>query len=110
MIALYLVGSIYVLWLFYLAVMNLAKAKESGTLSKTALYLGFPIFIVGYALDIFVNVFVMSFLFLEVPKEWTVTGRLKRHIYFSPGGWREALASWFCHNLLNSFDPNGRHC
>lgn len=109
MIALYILGSIYLLWFFYLAVMNLARARDNGTLTRTALYLGSPIFIIGYALDVLVNIFIMTILFLELPKEWTVTGRVKRHIYHG-SGWRESLASWFCYNLLNAFDPDGKHC
>lgn len=109
MTAFYLIGSIYLLWFFYLAVMSLARAKENGTLSRPALFLGFPIFLIGYALDIAVNLVVMSLIFLELPREWTVTGRVKRHIYHG-SGWREALAAWFCHHLLNAFDPDGRHC
>lgn len=109
MILVWMIISVYLLWFFYLAVMNLARAKENGTLTTVALYLGYPIFLVGYLLDIFVQVTVMSLLFLELPKEWTVTGRLKRHLYGSLG-WREKIAAWFCHHLLNTFDPNGRHC
>lgn len=109
MILLYGLGLVYVLWIFYLAVMNLARARDNQTLTKPALYLGTPIFIIGYSLDVFVQLFVMSFLFLELPKEWTVTGRVKRHLY-SGEGWREKVAAWFCHHLLNAFDPDGKHC
>lgn len=109
MIIIYAIGSIYALWLFYLAVMNLSRAKEAGKLTKTALVLVMPIFLTGYALDIFVNLFVITFLFLEFPKEWTITGRVKRHLYGS-AGWREIVAAWLCFNLLNAFDPDGKHC
>ena len=71
MIILYAIGSIYALWLMYLAVMNLSRAKEAGKLTKTALVLGMPIFLTG---------------------------------------WREVVAAWFCFNLLNAFDPGGKHC
>lgn len=109
MIVLYLISAVYLLWFFYLAVMNLARARDNGTLTKPALILGTPLFIIGYALDIAVNILVMTILFLELPKEWTVTGRVKRHIYHG-SGWREKVAGWFCHNLLNAFDPDGKHC
>ena len=100
-------GSIYALWLFYLAVMCLKRARDAGLLNKTSTALGMPILIVGYLLDAFVNVFVMTMLFLEVPNELTVTARLKRHILFS-GGWRLRLASWFI-PILDPFDPSGYH-
>jgi len=36
-------GSMYVLWVFYLAVMNLKRARDAGTLTKPALVLGMPV-------------------------------------------------------------------
>lgn len=111
MILIYAFLSLYVLWIFFLAVMNLSRCRENGTLTKAALYLGYPVLLIGYALDVIVNLTILTVLFLEFPKGWTVTGRLKDHIYRDePGGWREKLAGWLCANLLNSFDPDGRHC
>ena len=97
-------SSTYLLWLFYLAVMCLKRARDAGLLNKTSTALGMPILMVGYLLDAFVNVFVMTFVFLEVPEELTVTARLKRHIQTSDG-WRLRLASWFI-PILNPFDAN----
>lgn len=99
---------IYVLWLFYLAVMNLKRANDAGTLTNTAYYLGLPILIVGYTLDVIANILPVSVLFLEFPRELVVTARLSRHI--SGEGWRSDLAKWFCRNLLDQFDPSGCHC
>lgn len=98
----------YLLWLFYLAVMNLKRAKDNGTLNPVALVLGYPFLIIGLILDLLVNVFVMTFLFLELPRETLVTARLKRLI--KEGGWRGKLAYLFCHYLLDTFDPSGSHC
>lgn len=97
----------YALWVFYLAVMGLKRAKDAGKLHKTALTLGYPVLIAGYLLDALVNVFVMTVIFIEVPRELTVTARLKRHIRESDG-WQLALARWFI-PLLDPFDPSGRH-
>jgi hypothetical protein len=108
MIALYMLGSIYVLWVFYLAVMNLKRARDNNALTKTAYWLGMPIFLLGYAIDIAVNIFVLPIIFLELPRETLVTSRLKRLIKTT--GWRSNLAKWFCKNLLDAFDPSGCHC
>lgn len=111
MIALYGLASVYALWIFYLAVMHLKRARDNGTLSRPALYLGYPVLLVGYALDVFVQVVVASVVFLDPPRELTLTGRLKRYINTSPAGsWREAAAAWMCAHLLDQFDPDGRHC
>lgn len=100
---------IYVLWLFYLAVMNLQRARDNGTLTGAAYALGLPILYVGLVLDCLVNVVVLTILFLEIPEEALVTARLSRHIEGS-AGYRQKLASWFCTNLLDAFDPSGCHC
>ena len=109
--SLYSFLSLYILWIFFLAVMNLSRCKENNTITKPALYLGYPILLVGYCLDVVINVTILTVLFLDLPSSWTITGRLKDYIYKSPSGkWREKLAVWFCSNLLNSFDPDGKHC
>jgi hypothetical protein len=106
----YAVLSVYVLWLFYLAVMNLKRAKDAGTIPRLSLWLGYPILIVGLVLDWLVNVVVFTVLFLELPGSATelVTGRLDRH-YNNGKGWRQRLAGWFGDHLLHAFDPRGRH-
>lgn len=100
--------SLYLLWFFYLAVMNLKRAKDAGTISKPALYLGYPLLIIGLVIDLLCNIFVMTIILLELPKETLVTARVSRHRKL--GGWRGDISRWFCENLLNTFDPSGIHC
>lgn len=100
-------GATYALWIFYLSVMSLKHAKDDGLLTTTAKVLGYPVLIVGYLLDCFVNVTVMTVLLLELPQETTVTARLKRHNKTS-GGWRKAVAVW-AEPLLDPYDPSGDH-
>ncbi len=101
------VAGFYALWVLYLAVMNLSRAKKAGTLSTTALILGTPVLIVGYLLDCLVNVFVMTLVLIELPQELTVTARLKRH-HAESSGWRLAVVLWF-EPILDPFDPSGNH-
>lgn len=109
MVIFYLLATLYVLWLFYLAVMNLYRAKKANQISKVALWLGYPILVIGALLDLLVNVLLMTLIFCELPRELLVTKRLERHVK-SKQGWRAKLAYWVCHNLLNAFDPSGDHC
>lgn len=109
MVAAYVVLALYCLWLFYLAVMNLYRAKKAKQLGTVALWLGYPILIVGVLLDLAVNVLIMTIVFAELPRELLVTQRLCRLIG-NDAGWRGKLAYWICHNLLNAFDPSGNHC
>lgn len=110
-ITLILLGSTYALWLFFLAGMNLKRAKEAGTLSKTAMVFGYPVVLIGYLIDFFVNTTFMTLLLLELPQwqrgEWLVTDRLKR-IHTTGTGWRLSIAQWFV-PLLNPYDPDGNH-
>lgn len=98
---------IYALWIFYLAVMNLDRVNKQGKLVKIAYVFGMPVLFVGLFLDFLVNVFVMTPLLFELPREFTVTARLKRHNRTSTG-WRKRVAVWF-EPLLDPFDPSGDH-
>lgn len=100
---------IYALWLFYLAVMTLERARNAGTLTPAAKAFGYPILYIGLFIDFVINVTVLTAMFFELPQEWLVTSRLKRHKSFSTG-WRHTLAVWYCTQLLDMFDPSGCHC
>lgn len=100
---------VYITWIFYLAVMNLARARDNGTLSKVAYVFGLPVLYVGLFFDALVTIFVGTILFLDLPRELTLTGRLQR-LSKKPDTWRGKLAIWICRNLLDTFDPSGDHC
>lgn len=104
------VACLWLLWIFYLAVMSLYRAHHARTLSWQAKLMGYPTLLVGALLDVAVNIVIMSVVFMERPYEWLVTKRLARHIK-TGGGWRRKLATWICQHLLNPFDPDQRgHC
>lgn len=107
--ALLMLAGLYGLWVFYLAVMNLKRAKDAGTLRPVARVLGYPVLVVGLLIDLAVNVAVFTVLLLELPREALVTSRLKRHIA-ARRGWRYQVARWVCAELLDTFDPSGAHC
>ena len=100
-------GATYALWVFYIAVMGLKRVRDTVGLSPWALRFGYPILIVGYVLDVLVNWFVFTVVMLEIPKELTVSSRLKRHNQESTG-WRLAVVK-FIEPLLDPFDPSGNH-
>jgi ABC-type maltose transport system permease subunit len=103
------VSIIYTLWVFFLAVMSLDRAKRTGTLRPVAFALGIPILTIGLLVDFLTNVLVMTFVLLELPREWTVTARLRRHIKGT--GWRKSVALYICGTFLDYFDPNPQgHC
>lgn len=61
----------------------------------------------GLALDVALNATVASVAFLELPHEWTLSARVKRHEH-DGSGWRQKLATWVCANFLRPIDPD--HC
>ena len=105
--ALYSLLALYILWPFYLAVMSLKGARDAGRLSKYARTLAMPILFIGAALDAFANIVIMTVILLELPREWLVTPRLKRHI--KGEGYRRRIAAWMAEHLLDPFDPDDRH-
>lgn len=103
--------SLPVLWLLYLAVMNLKRAKAAGTLTLRAAMWGYPWLWVGYVVDFYCNTLLFSILLWEWPqwqnRELLVTDRLKR-TRRTGAGWRLGVANWFV-PLLNPYDPDGDH-
>lgn len=100
-------GLTYALFVFYAAVMNIKRVKDMGKLSWFGKVLGYPTLLIGLALDLAVNVLLMTPLLLELPRELTVTSRLKRH-HRESTGWRLAVVKFF-EPVLDPLDPSGDH-
>lgn len=111
MISLYTIAAIYVLWIYYLAVMNLKRADDAGTIHPIARFLGYA-FVLPPAvfLDWFLNMTLCTVLFADLPanKVELVTGRLKRYAV-NPFTRRGKAAIWFTTSMLDVFDPSGKH-
>lgn len=100
-------GITYLLWIFYCAVMNIKRVRDAGKLTWFGKVLGYPTLYIGLCLDLLVNIFVMTPLLFELPRELTVTSRLKRHNKESTG-WRLAVVKFF-EPVLDPIDPSGDH-
>lgn len=101
--------SLYPLWICYLAVMGLQRARDAGTLTRDARILGTPMLYIGLLIDFLYNVVICTVLFLELPRELLVTSRVSRHKLHGQG-FRKELATWICVNMLDPYDPDGCHC
>lgn len=66
-----------------------------------------PWLYLGLALDIALNVLLASIAFAELPREWTLSARVKRHERDS-AGYRYRLATWICEGFLRPVDRD--HC
>lgn len=100
-------GLAYLLWVFYIAVMNIKRVSDAGKLTPFAKALAMPVALMGITVDIAANWLVFTVVLLELPKETTVTARLKRH-HRESGGWRLAVVL-FLEPILDPFDPSGDH-
>lgn len=100
-------GLLVVTWVLYLAIMNLsAHRHEMGPFARFNAYC--VVLPIGYLFDAALNLLVCA-LFLRWPRDWLLTGTLKRHINTNDG-WRCSVSAWVCEHLLNPFDPKGTHC
>lgn len=94
-------------WILYLAVMNLSRVRKD--LHPFAKFNAYAIVLpIGYVFDAVLNLLACA-IFLRLPRDWLLTGTLKRMIA-TDDGWRCATAAWICEHLLNQFDPKGKHC
>ena len=100
-------GVTYALYVFYAAVMNVKRVRNAGKLTPLGYAFGYPTLLIGYTLDVLCNVFVMTVVFAELPRETTVTARMKRHNRTSTG-WRKRVVQFF-EPLLDPLDPSGDH-
>lgn len=99
----------WLLWVFFLAVMGLERVMDAKGLPIEVKIPGIIALFVGLFIDLIVNLTIASVIFLDPPREKTVTKRLKRYIE-GEDGWRKNVAKWFCHRYLDPFDPDGGHC
>ena len=99
---------LWVLWVLFLAVTNLNQANTEGTLPRVIRPLAYGTLYIGLVVDFVVQVTVATVLWLELPKELTVSSRVARHIK-TGNGYRHKLAIWFRDSLLKPFDRSGGH-
>lgn len=105
---------IYVCEVHFLAVMNLMQARDEGKLPPITYKLVLPIVAIGVFIDVFTQMTSAVVLFLEWPKEWMVSGRVKRILQAKKQEtglerWRYSVALWIRDNLLRPFDRSGGH-
>lgn len=98
----------WLLWVFFLAVMNLKQTLDEGRLTGFPLLMGYLTYGAGLVIDFVVQVGPASLLWLELPREWTVSRRVSR-LCREGHGYRYNLAFWFQQHMLAPFDRSGGH-
>jgi hypothetical protein len=102
----FVVAWVYLLWVLYLAVQSLITNRSK--LSPWVVWLGYIPFAIALVLDVALNWLVLTVLFYEFPREWTVSDRLSRHKR-KGSGWRQRFSDWVGRMMLDPFDPSGTH-
>lgn len=99
--------SVYALYVYYCAIMNIWRVYRLGKLTMLGKVFGLPTLAVGLAIDVFVNIFIATVVFLDPPREWTLSDRLSRYLRTS-SGYRRTIAVWI-EPVLDPLDPRGNH-
>jgi len=107
MILLYSTGLFYITLTLYLAIMHVAKYKDSLTLDQKIMFA--PILVVGILCDVLFR-YTLG-LILELPHfnkdDLLFTSVLQRHV--NADTWKGSIARFMC-KTLDKFDPKGKHC
>ena len=102
-----LLADLYLFFIMYVASMGMIRAHAEKKLNGVLWVLCLPFVAISLVIDVINNITLFSLIFWEIPKELTVTDRLKRH-YQQPTI-RGKLANWIGDVLLNPFDHTGSH-
>jgi hypothetical protein len=93
--------STWILWVFFVALAHIKlRFKNLNVLSKV---FAIPTLVIGFLFDIVTNV-MFSLVFLDIPRELTLSRRLNR--YMHDLYWRRKVAVFLAEQLINDFDEN----
>lgn len=107
----------FVLWFLFAHLMILRDFLEQKAKGKWYYYplkaVGYILFAVGYAYDVVYNQIIGTIIFLDWPREATLTARLQRYLHNDHDNtvlnrYRYRLALFTCTRLIEPYDPG--HC
>ena len=97
------------LWVFYLAIMHMKHIRDDGRLPEDSVLMATGVLYIGLFQDFSYNVMWATLMFVDYPRDWLVTGRLKKYKHDGVAAWRIKLTNWFARSMLDPFDPSGKH-
>ena len=102
-------GSLCLFWLLWIVISGFHRAQAEGRLTPFAITVGTGISYFGLVWDVLCNLLLCTFLFLDIPREPTLSQRLRRLVLTT--GWRREFAEWVSEALINPFstDPADPH-
>lgn len=100
---------LWALWILYVAMMNVDRSMISRELPWQAKILVYPTKVLFDIVEIISNTFICTLIFLDFPKEFTVSDRLRRYYANeTTSKWRLAIV-YFVKPMLDPFDHKGPH-
>ena len=100
---------LWALWILYVSMMNIDRAMELGELPWQAKLMVYPTKFVFDMVEVVANTIVCTLIFLDLPKEFTVSDRLRRYYEDqNQAKWRMVLVN-FVKPMLDPFDHKGPH-
>lgn len=87
------------------AVIKFKELRDSGEMAQRPWYVKvvrYLILYTGLAADCLLNVWFLTVVYWEFPKEWLCTSRVQRWIYGA--GYRQRLSVWFAEEWLNPIE------
>ena len=102
-----LLADLYLFFIMYVASMAMIRAHAENKLNGLLWVLCLPFVAISILVDFINNVLVFTLLFAELPREWLVTERLKRHV--KQHTFRGKLARYIGNLILDPFDHTGAH-
>jgi hypothetical protein len=107
--AAFALGTLWALWVLYIAMMNIKRVTLTKPLPWQAKLLVYPTMAVFETIEFIANVVVLTVLFFDWPREIRVSDRLRRY-WKGPAryGWRLHVVK-FIKPMLDPFDPAGFH-
>lgn len=100
---------LWALWILYVSMMNIDRAMELGELPWQAKLMVYPTKFIFDMVELVANTIVCTLIFLDLPKEFTVSDRLRRYYEDqNQARWRMVLVN-FVKPMLDPFDHKGPH-
>jgi len=105
----FILSILWALWILYVAMMNIERSATQNPLPWQAKLMVYPTMVVFDIIEFVTNVFVCTLIFLDLPREVTVSARLRRYyIHQDKCGWRMVIVN-FIKPMLDPFDHKGPH-
>ena len=103
----YSVGLFYITLTLYLAIMHVAKYKDSLTLDQKIMFA--PILVVGLLCDVLFRYTVGIILKFPTLNKDDLLFTSVLQTYVNEDSWKGSVARFMC-KTLDKFDPKGKHC